>query len=62
MYNNKAHVVCPNEQLSFNAIFPEAQKLMVTLTRESARQLHWHILTKCTLLKKSPNLKMHRNT
>lgn len=57
MYSNKSHDECPNEQLFFNAIFSEAQKLMVILTRESARQLHWHILTEYILFKKPPKLK-----
>lgn len=36
----------------FSAIFSEAQKLMVTLTQKSARQLCRHILTEYILFKK----------
>lgn len=63
MYNNESHHECPYEQGFFSAIFSEAQKLMVTLTQKSARQLCRHILTEYILFKKKTNskLKMPRN-
>lgn len=36
-----------NVQMSdvfFSFTFPEAQKVLVTLTQKAARQLHWHTL------------------
>lgn len=58
MYNNESHHECPYEQGFFSAIFSEAQKLMVTLTQKSARQLCRHILTEYILFKKKNQLKI----